>query len=449
MKIVIAGAGAIGGYIGARLSAGRTRRRALRPRPRTCGRCRSWTAGDPSPRWRFRNESRGNRRPGLDRPGRRDPPGCEGSRPHGARAAAEPAVRPETVVVSTQNGIPWWYFQNLRRASSNGLRLERVDPGGVIADALQPRRVVGSLAYFATDMVEPGVIRHIEGNRISFGEPDGGSRERVEPDRGGAHRCRLPLSDYHQNPARDLGEAARERRLQSDQRADRRDARRDCARHPDVSQRRSRISWRDRGRRGPARHRAADLDRSAHGGCGEGGRPQDLDAAGSRSRAGRSSSRPWSAPSWSSATPRRADAVGRPALRVHEVARREAPWCRSQGGDRPQPAAPRRWPRELHDAYAALKHTDAPSTRDPGFDLQNGRTPSKVSSPACAAPPGTRPSAARSASPIGRCGACSSSGRWCGRTCTTIPSTTRRAARRRCRSRACSRQRSSRRLCSS
>jgi 2-dehydropantoate 2-reductase len=48
-----------------------------------------------------------------------------------------------------------------------------VDPGGAIAAAIEPQRVVGSIAYFSTEIVEPGVIRHIEGNRISFGEPDG------------------------------------------------------------------------------------------------------------------------------------------------------------------------------------------------------------------------------------------------------------------------------------
>jgi 2-dehydropantoate 2-reductase len=89
-----------------------------------------------------------------------------------------PVLGPDTVVVSTQNGIPWWYFQGVG-GELDGLRLERVDPGGVIASAIEPRRVVGSLAYFATDIPEPGVIRHIEGNRISFGEPQGGKSERA------------------------------------------------------------------------------------------------------------------------------------------------------------------------------------------------------------------------------------------------------------------------------
>jgi 2-dehydropantoate 2-reductase len=91
--------------------------------------------------------------------------------------ALAPILGPETVVVSTQNGIPWWYFQR-HGGEFEGLRLERVDPGGVIAAAIEPERVVGSIAYFSTEIVEPGVIKHIEGNRLSFGEPDGTKSER-------------------------------------------------------------------------------------------------------------------------------------------------------------------------------------------------------------------------------------------------------------------------------
>ncbi|MGA2135590.1 MAG: 2-dehydropantoate 2-reductase [Bryobacteraceae bacterium] len=69
---------------------------------------------------------------------------------------------PETCVVSLQNGVPWWFTP-----------LERVDPGGVIAAAIESRRVVGSLVYFAAEIAEPGVVRHVEGQRLSIGEPDG------------------------------------------------------------------------------------------------------------------------------------------------------------------------------------------------------------------------------------------------------------------------------------
>lgn len=88
-----------------------------------------------------------------------------------------PVLGPETTVVSTQNGIPWWYFQG-ENGEFSGIRLERVDPGGVVSTAIEPRRVVGSLIYFSTEIVEPGVIRHNEGNRMSLGEPDGSRSER-------------------------------------------------------------------------------------------------------------------------------------------------------------------------------------------------------------------------------------------------------------------------------
>ena len=89
-----------------------------------------------------------------------------------------PLFHPETVVVSTQNGIPWWYFQGAG-GELEGISLERVDPGGVIARAIEPRRIVASLAYFSTDLAEPGVIHHTEGNRISLGEPNGERSERI------------------------------------------------------------------------------------------------------------------------------------------------------------------------------------------------------------------------------------------------------------------------------
>ncbi len=88
-----------------------------------------------------------------------------------------PVLGPDTTVVSTQNGIPWWYFQGFG-GEWEGLRLERVDPGGVISAAIETRRVVGSIVYFSTEISSPGVIRHIEGNRISLGEPDGSRSDR-------------------------------------------------------------------------------------------------------------------------------------------------------------------------------------------------------------------------------------------------------------------------------
>jgi 2-dehydropantoate 2-reductase len=84
---------------------------------------------------------------------------------------------PDSTVVSTQNGIPWWYFQGFG-GPWEGLRLERIDPGGVISAAIEARRVVGSIVYFSTEITAPGVIQHTDGNRISIGEPDGTRSDR-------------------------------------------------------------------------------------------------------------------------------------------------------------------------------------------------------------------------------------------------------------------------------
>jgi 2-dehydropantoate 2-reductase len=90
-----------------------------------------------------------------------------------------PLIGPDTTVVSTQNGLPWWYFR-AGETEHPGFHLERVDPGGVIGAAIDPCRVVGSIVYLATDIAEPGVIRHTEGNRVSLGEPDGSRSPRLK-----------------------------------------------------------------------------------------------------------------------------------------------------------------------------------------------------------------------------------------------------------------------------
>jgi 2-dehydropantoate 2-reductase len=84
---------------------------------------------------------------------------------------------PETTVVSTQNGLPWWFFQGFG-GKWDGLCLERVDPGGVISSAIEARRVIGSIVYFSTEIIAPGIVQHIEGSRISLGEPDGTRSDR-------------------------------------------------------------------------------------------------------------------------------------------------------------------------------------------------------------------------------------------------------------------------------
>jgi len=83
----------------------------------------------------------------------------------------------ETAVVSAQNGIPWWYFQR-QGGELDGIHLETVDPGGAVARAIDPNRVIGCIVYPAASLVSPGVVRHVEGDRFSLGELDGSQSER-------------------------------------------------------------------------------------------------------------------------------------------------------------------------------------------------------------------------------------------------------------------------------
>ena len=89
------------------------------------------------------------------------------------------ALGPQTAVIPAQNGIPWWYFQSHPGPLADTV-LESVDPGGIIAASIQPERVVGCVVYCSSEIVAPGVIRHVEGTRFAIGEPDGTSSERCQ-----------------------------------------------------------------------------------------------------------------------------------------------------------------------------------------------------------------------------------------------------------------------------
>lgn len=96
-----------------------------------------------------------------------------------ALGAIRPLLGDRTTVVTMQNGVPWWYFHALG-GPHDGARIEAVDPGGRIWDAIGPQRVVGSVVYPAAEIDAPGVVRHIDGNRFSLGEPDGSVSERAQ-----------------------------------------------------------------------------------------------------------------------------------------------------------------------------------------------------------------------------------------------------------------------------
>jgi 2-dehydropantoate 2-reductase len=108
------------------------------------------------------------------------------------KAYSLPAIAPElgrllapgAAAIWAQNGIPWWYFQSLPQAGGAagpvGLTgLESVDPGGVIAASISPDHNVGCVVFCSTEIVEPGLIRHVEGTRFTLGEPDGSDSQRI------------------------------------------------------------------------------------------------------------------------------------------------------------------------------------------------------------------------------------------------------------------------------
>jgi 2-dehydropantoate 2-reductase len=85
---------------------------------------------------------------------------------------------PDTLVVPMQNGIPYWYFHR-HPGELEGTQVKSVDPNGIIERHIPCGRVIGCVVYPAAELISPGVIKHIEGNRFPVGEPDGSSSDRV------------------------------------------------------------------------------------------------------------------------------------------------------------------------------------------------------------------------------------------------------------------------------
>ena len=89
-----------------------------------------------------------------------------------------PLIGKHTTILSCVNGVPWWYFYKFG-GDLEGTQLESVDPAGAQWNGFGPEKVLGCVVYPAAEVVEPGVIKHIEGNRFSLGEPDGQKSDRI------------------------------------------------------------------------------------------------------------------------------------------------------------------------------------------------------------------------------------------------------------------------------
>jgi 2-dehydropantoate 2-reductase len=90
----------------------------------------------------------------------------------------QPLIGENTTIVSGVNGVPWWYFHKIG-TDLEGTRLESVDPDNTQWNGFGPDRVLGCVVYPAAEVSKPGTIKHIEGNRFSLGEPDGSKSERA------------------------------------------------------------------------------------------------------------------------------------------------------------------------------------------------------------------------------------------------------------------------------
>jgi ketopantoate reductase len=85
----------------------------------------------------------------------------------------------DTVIMTVQNGLPWWYFQHLG-GQYDGHKMTSLDPTGILSRKVDPSRLIGCVVYPAASVPEPGVIHHVEGDRFPIGELDGAETERVK-----------------------------------------------------------------------------------------------------------------------------------------------------------------------------------------------------------------------------------------------------------------------------
>ena len=177
MKICIFGAGAIGGYVGSRLSEGDAEV-SLIARGAHLSAIR-----DKGLTLRFDGQEKVARLEASDDPAEFGPQDYViiALKAHQAWESAEavaPLLGPDTAVVTMQNGVPWWYFHGLEGQYAD-LRVESVDPDDRQWTAIGPQRVIGATVYPATEIVEPGVIQHIYGDKFGLGEPNRKESERL------------------------------------------------------------------------------------------------------------------------------------------------------------------------------------------------------------------------------------------------------------------------------
>jgi 2-dehydropantoate 2-reductase len=178
MKVCIVGAGAIGGFIGARLAAAGTAEVSAIARGATLQALR--THG-----WRLREvdntliQAPANASDDANDLGPMDLVviAVKGPALPGVAANIAPLLGPGTIVLPAMNGVPWWFGQGVEELGE--APLDSVDPGGCIGAAIPRRHVLGCVVHASAATLEPGLVRHKMGQGLIIGEPDGGESARV------------------------------------------------------------------------------------------------------------------------------------------------------------------------------------------------------------------------------------------------------------------------------
>ena len=180
MKIAVVGAGAIGGYLGARLSLAGEEVTFIARGPNLAAiqaAGMKLIAEDGS-------ESRTTHARAVEKMGDAGPHDTVLLTVKAHQVAAIAAdlrhlCHADTAIVTMQNGIPWWYFYK-HGGEYEGQPVRSADPDGIIGRSIDPARLIGSVVYPAANLIAPGVVQVVEGNRFTLGELDGSTTPRIE-----------------------------------------------------------------------------------------------------------------------------------------------------------------------------------------------------------------------------------------------------------------------------
>jgi 2-dehydropantoate 2-reductase len=171
VRVAVLGAGAIGAYVGAALHRAGVDVHLIARGPHLA-KIREAGVRVESPRGDFTARPHATADPAEVGPVDHVFLGLKANRYAEAGPMIEPLLHERTTIIAAQNGIPWWYFHGVPGAYA-GHRIDSVDPDGAVSAALPVERAIGCVVFAATEIVSPGVIRHLEGTRFSIGEPTG------------------------------------------------------------------------------------------------------------------------------------------------------------------------------------------------------------------------------------------------------------------------------------